>query len=86
MLAVVDELAEHCLHAAQVGEFGLDLVETLAGNGAHGVALGAVRQLQQLGDLVQTETQFLGAFDKVDAGHSRGGVVAEGAALGRYRQ
>src|SRR5690606_24670688 len=64
VLAVVDELAEHRLHAAEVGEFGLDLVEALAGDGAHRVALGAVRQLQQLGDLVQTESQFLGALDE----------------------
>src|SRR5690606_5954765 len=86
VLAVVDELAEHRLHAAEVGEFGLDLVEALAGDGAHRVALGVVRQLQQLGNLVQTESQFLGALDEVDAGHGGGGVVAEGAPLGRYRQ
>jgi len=67
MLALDDQVLENPLHAAQVGELVLDLRQPVGRDVADRSAVGAVLEVEQLGNIVEREAEFLRALDEADA-------------------
>ncbi len=61
-MAGTHKLGQDDFHASQVGQLGAHVLELVLGQAAGFVAVGAILQPQQLGDLIQAEPQPLADF------------------------
>lgn len=77
--AVAHHPGQSRFDAVQTGYLGANIHELVFAQFARLVAVHAVVELQQAGDLVETEAQALGGFDELQAGNVMVPVTAEAA-------
>lgn len=86
-MAGAHEFRQHGFHARQVGHLLAHVLELVFGQAAGLLAVGAIVEPQQLGNLVQTEPQPLCRFHEFHPNHVRLPIAADAAVrLVRFSQ
>ena len=83
-MAGAHEFRQHGFHARQVGHLLAHVLELVLGQAAGFLAMGAILQPQQLGDLIQAEAQPLGRSNELKT-RQRLIVVMADASIGFVR-
>ncbi len=78
-MAGAHEFRQHGFHARQVGHLLAHVLELVFGQAAGLLAVGAIVEPQQLGNLVQTEPQPLCRFHEFHPNHVRLPIAADAA-------
>ena len=85
VFTLTNQVREHPTHALQVAQLGFDLRKPGARDGADGLAVCTVVELEQLSHFVEGEAQFLRAFNKAQALDHFDRIVTIRTYAGGYR-
>jgi hypothetical protein len=75
-LTIVKQMRERVLDAPQIGDSAACLLQPEGGNAPYALAVRAVLEDEQRADLLQAETERLGALDEADPGHMTAAIAA----------